>query len=99
MDFQKDIVDPKGAIGGQGVSDEVDRVNAIPNTAQVLAAARSVGMTVVHIAVAFRPGHPEIGLGSPLFQSIPGIFKLGFELQIASNRTTSQNRYPHKLED
>jgi nicotinamidase-related amidase len=70
MDFQNDIVDPKGAIGGQGASDEVDRMHAIPNTAKVIAAARKAGVMVIHIGVAFRPGHPEIGPGSPLFQSI-----------------------------
>jgi len=32
--------------------------------------ARGKGLLVVHVGVAFRPGHPEIGPGAPLFQGI-----------------------------
>jgi nicotinamidase-related amidase len=70
MDFQNDIVDPKGVIGSQGMATRVQEKKAIENTAKGLAAARSQGMLVIHVAVAFRPGHPEIGLGAPLFQGI-----------------------------
>lgn len=70
MDFQNDIVDAKGALGSHGLADQVTKTNAIPNTAKALAAARKAGMLVVHVAVAYRPGHPEVAAGTPLFQSI-----------------------------
>ena len=70
MDFQNDIVDPKGAIGAQGMAAQVREKGAIENTAKALAAARRNGALVVHVGVAFRPGHPEIGPGVPLFQGI-----------------------------
>ena len=70
MDFQNDIIHPDGAFGGQGAAEQVEDANAVPNTAKALAAARKAGMTIVHIGVAFRPGHPEISDVSPLFQGI-----------------------------
>lgn len=70
MDFQNDIIDPKGALGSHGLADQVTKSNAVPNTAKALAAARKAGMLVVHVAVAYRPGHPEVAEGSALFQSI-----------------------------
>lgn len=70
MDFQNDIVDPKGAIGAQGMAAQVREKDAIENTVRALAAARGAGVLVVHVGVAFRPGHPEIGPGAPLFQGI-----------------------------
>ncbi len=70
MDFQNDIVDPKGMFGAQGLADKVAQANAIPNTAKALAAARKAGMMVVHVAVAYRPGHPEVVEGAALFQSM-----------------------------
>jgi len=70
MDFQNDIVDPKGAIGAQGMATQVREKHAIENTATALAAARRNGALIVHVGVAFRPGHPEIGAGAPLFQGI-----------------------------
>jgi biuret amidohydrolase len=70
MDFQNDIIHPDGAFGGQGAAEQVANANAVPNTAKALAAARKAGMTVVHIGVSMRPGHPEISNVSPLFQGI-----------------------------
>lgn len=70
MDFQNDIVDPKGVIGAQGMAAQVQEKKAIENTARALAAVRGKGVLVVHVGVAFRPGHPEIGPGAPLFQGI-----------------------------
>lgn len=70
MDFQNDIVDPKGVMGSRGMAAQVQDKKAIENTAKALAAARSKGLLIAHVGVAFRPGHPEIGPGVPLFQGI-----------------------------
>jgi len=70
MDFQNDIVDPKGVMGAQGMAARVQEKKAIENTAKVLATARSKGLLIVHVGVAFRKEYPEIGPGAPLFQGI-----------------------------
>src|SRR2546430_1999863 len=59
MDFQNDLVDAEGAFASQCAAAEVKEKRAIESTARVLATARSVGLSVVHVAVAWRPGHPE----------------------------------------
>ena len=67
MDFQNDLVHPEGAFGSQGPAAEVKEKGAIENTARVLATARNTGLTVVHVAVAFRRGHHEANRSAPLF--------------------------------
>jgi nicotinamidase-related amidase len=67
MDFQNDLVDPEGAFGSQGAAAEVKEKQAIENTARVLARARNVGLIVVHVAVAWRPGHREANRRAALF--------------------------------
>ncbi len=70
MDFQNDIVDPKGKFGSQGMAAEVQEKGAIENTARALKATRRAGLRVVHVAVAFRPGHPDVNQHSPLMGGI-----------------------------
>jgi len=70
MDFQNDLVHPDGAFGSQGPAAEVKEKGAIENTARVLATARSMGLTVVHVAVAFRPGHREANRSAQLFAGV-----------------------------
>jgi nicotinamidase-related amidase len=70
MDFQNDLVDPGGAFGSQGAAAEVKEKRAIENTARALAAAREMGLNVVHVAVAWRPGHREANRSAPLFAGV-----------------------------
>ena len=70
MDFQNDIVDPHGKLGRHGMAAEVERTRAIANAARALAAARAAGLMVVHVLVAFRPGHPDVTPHSKLLASI-----------------------------
>lgn len=51
MDFQNDIL---------GNFPEPQRGALVTQAAANLAAARKVGLTVAHVAVRFRPGHPEV---------------------------------------
>jgi nicotinamidase-related amidase len=67
MDFQNDMVDPEGKFGSQGWAAEVERKHALENTAEALAAARRERVTVVHVGLAWRPGHPEINPTASLF--------------------------------
>ena len=70
MDFQNDIVDPKGLFGSQGIAAQIAEKQAIVNTAKAMAAARTAGVRVVHVAVRFRPGHPEVVGDAALFTAI-----------------------------
>jgi nicotinamidase-related amidase len=36
----------------------------------LLARARDAGMMVIHVVVAFRPGHPEVSPRNPLFSAV-----------------------------
>ena len=39
-----------------------DAIACVPD---LIAAARGAGMMVIHVVVAFRPGHPELSPGNP----------------------------------
>jgi nicotinamidase-related amidase len=41
-----------------------DAISCVPG---LIATARDAGMMVVHVVVAFRPGHPEVSPRNPLF--------------------------------
>ena len=70
MDFQNDMVDPDGAFAAQGWAAEVQEKRAIENTARALGAARGARLPVVHVGVAWRPGHPEANRRAPLFAGV-----------------------------
>jgi nicotinamidase-related amidase len=67
MDFQNDMVDPEGKFGSQGSAAEVERKRALENTAKALDAARRERITVVHVGLAWREGHPEINPNASVF--------------------------------
>ena len=41
--------------------------DAIARVPGLIATARDAGMMVIHVVVAFRPGHPEVSPRNPLF--------------------------------
>jgi nicotinamidase-related amidase len=41
--------------------------DAIACVPQLIATAREAGMMVIHVVVAFRPGHPELSPHNPVF--------------------------------
>jgi nicotinamidase-related amidase len=43
---------------------------AIARVPDLIATARGAGMMVIHVVVAFRPGHPEISPRNPLFGAL-----------------------------
>jgi nicotinamidase-related amidase len=55
--------------------------NAIACVPGLLSAARNAGMMVVHVVVAFRPGHPEVSPRNTVFSSLKanGIMVAGSE--------------------
>jgi nicotinamidase-related amidase len=70
MDFQNDIAHPKGKLGAHGLGQQVVASRAVEHTALALAAAREMGLLVIHVGVAFRPGHPEIAGTGKFFAGI-----------------------------
>ena len=44
--------------------------DAIARVPDLIAMARDAGMMVIHVVVAFRPGHPEVSPRNPLFSAL-----------------------------
>src|SRR5271154_6357747 len=44
--------------------------DAIACAPHLIATARDTGMMVIHVVVAFRPGHPEVSPRNPLFSAL-----------------------------
>jgi hypothetical protein len=44
--------------------------DAIARVPDLIATARDAGMIVIHVVVAFRPGHPEVSPRNPLFSAL-----------------------------
>jgi nicotinamidase-related amidase len=44
--------------------------DAIACVPELIATARGVGMMVIHVVVAFRPGHPELSPRNPVFSAV-----------------------------
>jgi len=51
-----------------------DAIACVPD---LIAAARDAGMIVIHVVVAFRPGHPEVSPRNPLFSWLKANGMLG----------------------
>jgi len=71
MDFQADIVRPGGKLAPSDEAGLSAIQAAIDETGRMLAAARSVGLRVIHVAVGLpRNGHPGINPHAPLYRFI-----------------------------
>src|SRR6202795_2625887 len=44
--------------------------DAIARVPELVAMARDAGIMVIHVVVAFRPGHPEVSPRNPLFSAL-----------------------------
>ena len=44
--------------------------DAIARVPDLIAMARGAGMMVIHVVVAFRPGHPEVSPRNPVFGAL-----------------------------
>ena len=62
MDYQVDTL-TKFMMAAQAA----DAIACVPD---LIAMARDVGMAVIHVVVAFRPGHPEVSPRNPLFSAL-----------------------------
>lgn len=69
MDLQNDVVDPAGAFAvPHSEQPHVDRAVAV--AAELLQWARVSDVPVVHVAVAYRSGHPETTDRVPLLEAV-----------------------------
>src|SRR5438105_443317 len=70
MHFENDLVDPKGVFAPMGAAAHLEQTHAVENAQKALAAARDKGLRVIHIRVAWRPGHPELNGNVPFFAGV-----------------------------
>ncbi len=71
MDFVNDMVHPDGKFADQGWPAQIEEKPTIENAARALAAARDRELTVMHVRLAWRPGHPDVNRDAPLFAGAP----------------------------
>src|SRR6202046_2915344 len=62
MDYQVDTL-TKFMTAAQSA----DAIACVPD---LIAMARDAGMMVIHVVVAFRPGHPEVSPRNPVFSAL-----------------------------
>ena len=72
MDFENDIVHPEGAFKDFGFAQMVSETGVLDKTSQLLATARSAGVSVIYVSVKFRAGYPERPANSGLWQGLHG---------------------------
>lgn len=70
MDFQNDLVDSRGKFGAHGAAAHVKEKKVLENVAKAIASARKRRLLVIHVAVAYRQGHPELNVQAPLFAGV-----------------------------
>src|SRR5258708_13015877 len=62
MDYQVDIL-----TRFMTAAQFADAIACVP---RLIATARDAGMMVIHVVVAFRPGHPEVSPRNPVFSAL-----------------------------
>lgn len=69
MDFHNDVTHREGKFAP--AADEQHRVDeAVSRAEKLLEWARGRGIPVAHVAVRYRPGHPEIDARTPMFRAV-----------------------------
>lgn len=62
------IMDVQPSIIAMRTEEETARL--LPRLQTLREAARTAGVMVIYVVVSFRPGHPEIGAASPMFEQV-----------------------------
>ena len=62
MDYQVDVL-----TRFMTAAQSADAIARVPD---LLATARDAGLIVIHVVVAFRPGHPEVSPHNPMFSAL-----------------------------
>ncbi len=66
LDFENDIVDPKGKVSGKGYAAYDEAHGTLKAVRKVQDQFRAAGLPVVHVRVGFFPGYAQQPKGSPL---------------------------------
>lgn len=70
LDLQNEIVHPDGKFAAAGMPAQVVERGLLPKAAEVLEHARSAGLPVGHVRVAFRPDYADLHSRSPCFDGL-----------------------------
>src|SRR5258706_1261884 len=70
--------------------------DAIACVSELIATARDAGMKVIHVVVAFRPGHPELSPRNPVFSAVKtnGMLVAGSEGAAIHRAATARDGEP-----
>ncbi len=70
QDLQNDVITEGGAFADSGAPAHAKSQNVVENVANLAAAARTVGMPVIHVYFIVEPGQPGIARNAPLFEGL-----------------------------
>jgi gluconolactonase len=70
QDLQNDVISEGGAFAGDGGYDHAKSQNVVENVARLAAAARSVGVPVIHVHFVVDPGAPGTKLNAGLYRAV-----------------------------
>jgi gluconolactonase len=70
QDLQNDVISEGGAFAGDGGYDHAKSQNVVENVARLAAAARSVGVPVIHVHYVVDPGAPGTKLNAGLYRAV-----------------------------
>ena len=70
QDLQNDVISDGGAFAGDGGYDHAQSQNVIENVARLAAAARSVGVPVIHVHYVVDPGAPGLKQNAGLYRAV-----------------------------
>ena len=70
QDLQNDVISEGGAFAGDGGYDHAKSQNVVENVARLAAAARSVGVPVIHVHYVVDPGAPGTKLTAGLYRAV-----------------------------
>jgi gluconolactonase len=70
QDMQNDVISEGGAFAASGSPAHARSQNVVENVRRLAVAARSRGVTVIHVWFVVEPGAPGLTLNAPLFQGV-----------------------------
>jgi gluconolactonase len=72
QDLQNDVIIEGGAFADSGAPEHAKSQNVVENVAGLAAAAREVGVPVIHIWYIVEDGSPGLKQNAPLFEGVKG---------------------------
>lgn len=70
QDLQNDVISDGGAFAGDGGYEHAQSQNVVENVARLAAAARSVGVPVIHVHYVVDPGAPGLKQNAGLYRGV-----------------------------